>query len=43
MKAALYQGKGKIELTRLPDPECLPEGAVLQNVYASICGTDVAV
>ena len=43
MKAALYQGKGKIELTRLPDPECLPEGAVLKNVYASICGTDVAV
>ena len=38
MKAALYQGQGKIELTTLPDPECTPEGAVLENVYASICG-----
>lgn len=43
MKAALYQGQGKIELTRLPDPVCSPDGVILQNVYASICGTDVAV
>ena len=43
MKAALYQGQGKIELTTLPDPVCSPEGAVLENVYASICGTDAAV
>ena len=43
MKAALYQGQGAIELTTLPDPKCMPEGAILENVYASICGTDVAV
>ncbi|MBQ9060131.1 MAG: alcohol dehydrogenase catalytic domain-containing protein [Firmicutes bacterium] len=43
MKAAIYQGKGKIELKELPDPKCTPQGAILQNVYASICGTDVAV
>lgn len=43
MKAALYQGKGRIELTQLPDPVCTPDGVILQNVYASICGTDVAV
>ena len=43
MKAALYQGQGKIELTTLPDPVCGPDGVVLENVYASICGTDAAV
>ena len=43
MRAALYQGKEHIELTELPDPVCSPDGVILQNVYASICGTDVAV
>lgn len=43
MKAALYQGKKTIELSDLPDPVCSDNGAVLKNVYASICGTDVAV
>lgn len=43
MKAALYQGKGKLELTHLADPVCTDDGIILQNIYASICGTDVAV
>lgn len=43
MKAALYQGKEHIELANLPDPVCSDNGAVLKNIYASICGTDVAV
>lgn len=43
MKAALYQGKGQIELTKLPDPQCSDDGVILKNLYASICGTDVAV
>ena len=43
MKAALYQGKGKIEITVLPDPVCTDDGVILENIYASICGTDVAV
>lgn len=43
MKAALYQGREQIELTTLPDPVCTEDGAVLKNIYASICGTDVAV
>lgn len=43
MRAALYQGKGKIEMTTLPDPVCSENGAILKNIYASICGTDVAV
>lgn len=43
MKAALYRGKEHIELTTLPDPECSENGVILKNIYASICGTDVAV
>lgn len=43
MKAALYQGKGNIELTQLENPVCTEDGIILQNIYASICGTDVAV
>lgn len=43
MKAALYQGKENIKLTTLPNPVCSDNGAVLKNIYASICGTDVAV
>lgn len=43
MKAALYQGKGYIELTNLENPVCTEDGIILQNLYASICGTDVAV
>ena len=43
IKAAIYQGKGKIDLTTLPDPECTSDGVILENIYASICGTDVAV
>jgi threonine dehydrogenase-like Zn-dependent dehydrogenase len=43
MRAALYQGKGKIELAQLPDYVCGDDGIILQNIYSSICGTDVAV
>lgn len=43
MRVALYQGKGKIELTNKPDYVCGEDGIVLKNIYSSICGTDVAV
>ncbi len=43
MKAALYQGKAKVELTDLPYPECGDSDIIVKNLYASICGTDVAV
>lgn len=43
MKAALYQGQGKIKINTLPDPVCTDYGVILENIYASICGTDVAV
>lgn len=43
MRAALYQGKGKIELTELDMPVAGDNDIVVKNIYASICGTDVAV
>lgn len=43
MKAALYQGVRNIEIAQWPDYECGDDAVVLQNIYSSICGTDVAV
>lgn len=43
MKAALYMGQKNIKMTELPDPVCGENDVVLKNIYASICGTDVAV
>lgn len=43
MKAALYQGKENIELTELETPHPGAYDIVVKNIYASICGTDVAV
>lgn len=43
MKAAIYMGKENIELRELPIPECGENDVLIQNIYSSICGTDVAV
>lgn len=43
MKAALYQGVGKIEIAELEDYVCGDDGIILKNIYSSVCGTDVAV
>lgn len=43
MKAAIYQGKKNIELTELATPTAGENDIVVKNLYASICGTDVAV
>ena len=43
MKAALYQGIRNIDIAEWPDYECGDDAIVLQNIYSSICGTDVAV
>ena len=43
MKAAVYRGKESVELTALPTPVAGDDDVVIQNLYASICGTDVAV
>lgn len=43
MKAAIYMGKENVEIQELPTPECGDEDVLIQNIYSSICGTDVAV
>ncbi|MDC7952830.1 zinc-dependent alcohol dehydrogenase [Liquorilactobacillus mali] len=43
MKAAIYEGKYKIKLTELPTPEAGENDVVIQNLFAGICGSDVAV
>lgn len=43
MRAALYQGKGNIEMTELKTPIAGENDIVVKNIYASICGTDAAV
>ena len=43
MKAAIYLGKEKVEIRKLPMPEVGENDVLIQNIYSSICGTDVAV
>lgn len=43
MKAAIYLGQEQVEVRELPDPVCKDRDVVIQNIYSSICGTDVAV
>ncbi|RRG02587.1 MAG: theronine dehydrogenase [Lactobacillus sp.] len=43
MKAAIYKGKQNIALTELPTPHAGANDVVIQNIYAGICGSDVAV
>lgn len=43
MKAGIYLGKEKIELRELPLPEVGDNDVLVQNIYSSICGTDVVV
>lgn len=43
MKAGIYLGKEQIEIRELPMPEVGDDDVLIQNLYSSICGTDVAV
>lgn len=43
MKVALYQGQKNIEMTEREMPVAGDHDIVVKNLYASICGTDVAV
>ena len=43
MKSAVYLGKEQVEVRMVEDPVCGPDDVVVENRYASICGTDVAV
>lgn len=43
MKAGIYLGKEQIDLRELPLPEVGDNDVLVQNLYSSVCGTDVAV
>lgn len=43
MKAGIYLGKEKIEIREIPLPQISENDVLIQNLYSSICGTDVAV
>lgn len=43
MRAAIYNGKRNILMTNLDTPKAGDNDIVIRNIYASICGTDVAV
>ena len=43
MKAGIYLGKESIEIREVDLPEVGDNDVLVQNLYSSICGTDVAV
>ena len=43
MKSAIYLGKENVEVCEVPVPEIGENDVLIQNIYSSICGTDVAV
>ncbi len=43
MRAGIYLGKEQVEIQNLPMPEVGENDVLIQNIYSSICGTDVAV
>lgn len=43
MKAGIYLGRENIEIRELDMPEVGENDVLIQNIYSSICGTDVAV
>lgn len=43
MKAGIYLGKGAVEIREFELPEVGDNDVLVQNIYSSICGTDVAV
>lgn len=43
MKAGIYLGKHQIKIQEIPTPSVGENDVLIQNIYSSICGTDVAV
>jgi 2-desacetyl-2-hydroxyethyl bacteriochlorophyllide A dehydrogenase len=41
MKAAIYQGVGKVQVVEVPDPKAGPKDVVIQVISSGICGTDI--
>ena len=42
MKCAIYKGIKNVELKEMPEIECGDNNIVVKNLYAGICGSDVA-
>jgi len=40
-KAAIFRGPGKVDVVDLPYPECGDDEAVVRNMLAGICGSDI--
>ena len=43
MRAGIDLGQGNVAIAQMADPVCGDGDIVVKNLYASICGTDVAV
>ena len=43
MKAAIYRGQRQVDICERPLPELGENDVLIQNIYSSICGMDVAV
>ena len=41
MRAAVYHGPGDLRVERIPKPEAMPGGALLEVSYCGLCGTDI--
>ena len=43
MRSAIYMGQRQIKVKNTPIPHVSEHDVLIQNMYSSICGTDVAV
>lgn len=41
-KAAIYRGIESVDVVELPYPECGPDDAIVRNLMAGVCGSDIA-
>ena len=41
-RAAIFRGPGSVDVVDLPYPECGPDDAIVRNLMAGVCGSDVA-
>ena len=40
-KAAIFRGPGRVDVVDLPYPECGDDEAIVRNVLAGVCGSDI--
>jgi 2-desacetyl-2-hydroxyethyl bacteriochlorophyllide A dehydrogenase len=41
-KAAIFRGPGSVDVVELPYPECGDDDAIVRNLMAGVCGSDVS-